>query len=368
MAEWESALEMLVNCASPDPNFWQGRRVALTGHTGFKGSWMALLLTQLGAQVFGYALAPATTPNLFSEAGIADLLESQIGDVRDLNSLTSWMQKVQPEIVLHFAAQALVRQSYLDPVDTMTSNFIGTLHVLEAARTQASIQSMVIVTTDKVYRNNESGQAYRETDHLSGHDPYSASKAACEILVNSYRLSFLQHIAVATARAGNVIGGGDWAADRLLPDAVRAWKDNQVLDIRRPDAIRPWQHVLEPLCAYLVLAQKMYHNPVLAQAYNFGPNISDAVSVRTVIEQAQRVFGTGETQFADQINGPHEAGLLHLDTSLAQTQLGIRPRWPLATAVEKSMTWYKAYLESGDARRLCVTDIQAYVQSDFTLS
>lgn len=361
MAKWESTVEMLVNYVNPDPNFWRGRRVALTGHTGFKGSWMALLLTQLGAQVYGYALAPATKPNLFSDAKVAELIDSQIGDVRDLAELSAWMKRVQPEFVLHFAAQALVRQSYLDPVDTMTSNFLGTLHVLEAARTQASIRSMVIVTTDKVYRNNESGQAYRETDHLGGHDPYSASKAACEILVSSYKSSFLQHLGLATARAGNVIGGGDWAADRLLPDAVRAWKESQTLEIRRPDAIRPWQHVLEPLCAYLVLAQKMFSDVELGQAYNFGPNLTDAVSVRDVIEQAQAVFGAGTTQFAEQVVGPHEAGLLHLDTSLAQKKLGIRPRWPLATAIKKTMGWYKAYLENTDARRLCVSDIQAYL-------
>lgn len=354
---------MLVNSGliNPDPEFWRGRRVALTGHTGFKGSWMAVLLSQLGAQVYGYALAPTTTPDLFSSAKVADLIASQIGDVRDVEALKGWLQRAQPEIVLHFAAQALVRQSYADPVGTMTSNFVGTLNLLEAARTQASIKSMVIVTTDKVYKNNETGHSYQEGDHLGGHDPYSASKAACEILVSSYRQCFLQHLGVATARAGNVIGGGDWSADRLIPDAVRAWKNNQILEIRRPDAVRPWQHVLEPLCAYLILAQKMCAQTELGQAYNFGPDAADAVSVREVIEHAQMAFGYGTTDFAELIEGPHEANLLHLDTGLAQTQLGIRPRWQLAQAIDKSMQWYKAYLDGADARALCEADIQAYL-------
>lgn len=356
---------MLVNSGfvNPDPQFWRGRRVALTGHTGFKGSWMAILLTHLGAQVFGYALAPVTTPDLFSSAKVAELIDSQIGDVRDIAALKGWLQRVQPEIVLHFAAQALVRQSYADPVGTMTSNFVGTLNLLEAARTQASIKSMVIVTTDKVYKNSETGHSYQESDPLGGHDPYSASKAACEILVSSYKHCFLEHIGVATARAGNVIGGGDWSADRLIPDAVRAWKNNQTLDIRRPDAVRPWQHVLEPLCAYLILAQKMCTQPEVGQAYNFGPGVSDAVSVREVIKLAQKAFGQGTTDFAELIEGPHEASLLHLDTSLAQTQLGIRPRWQLIQAINKSMQWYKTYLEGTDARALCDADIQAYLSS-----
>ena len=345
---------------NPDPQFWRGRRVALTGHTGFKGSWMALLLSQLGAKVFGYALAPATEPDLFSSARVAQSIDSQIGDVRDAAQLNLWLQRAEPEIVLHFAAQALVRQSYVDPVGTMTSNFVGTLNLLEAARNQSSIKAMLIVTTDKVYKNNETGHSYQEGDQLGGHDPYSASKAACELLVASYRLSFLRHMGVATARAGNVIGGGDWSSDRLIPDAVRAWKQNQVLDIRRPDAIRPWQHVLEPLWAYLILTQKMFHQPDLGQAYNFGPSASDAVSVRQVIERAQREFGSGATHFAELLEGPHEAGLLHLDTRLALKHLGVCPRWDLASAINKSMQWYKAYLAGSDARALCETDIHAY--------
>lgn len=367
MAKRESTVEMLVSSIgmNPDPDFWRGRRVALTGHTGFKGSWMALLLTRLGAQVYGYALAPSTQPNLYTSAQVEAHIDSQIDDIRDAHNLGVWLARTNPEIVFHFAAQALVKQSYLDPVATMTSNFVGTLNLLEAVRTQASIRAMVIVTTDKVYKNNESGQAYQEHDALGGHDPYSASKAACEILVSSYSQCFLQHIGVATARAGNVIGGGDWAADRLIPDAVRAWSQQQELDIRRPDAIRPWQHVLEPLCAYLILAQNLARNcsagPELSNAYNFGPDIIDAVTVREVIEQAQRSFGSGTVKFADQIAGPHEAGLLHLDNGLAKKQLGVYPRWHLKEAVQRSMDWYKSYLHGASAAKLCAADMDAYL-------
>nr|WP_315482383.1 CDP-glucose 4,6-dehydratase [uncultured Undibacterium sp.] len=366
MAERESTVEMLVSSifVNPDPQFWRGRRVALTGHTGFKGSWMALLLTRLGAQVYGYALAPNTEPNLYTSAQVAQQVDSQIDDIRDVDSLKSWLQRVNPEFVFHFAAQALVRQSYLDPVATMTSNFVGTLNLLEAARAQASIRSMVIVTTDKVYKNNETGRAYQENDSLGGHDPYSASKAACEILVSSYKQCFLQHIGVATARAGNVIGGGDWSADRLIPDAVRAWQQNQVLDIRRPDAIRPWQHVLEPLCGYLLLAQKLATQTGLNDAYNFGPDLADAVTVRTVIEHAQLAFGSGTSRFADQIEGPHEAGLLQLDNGLARRQLGVQARWHLSEAVTRSMHWYKSYLAGENADALCAADIEAYLNCE----
>jgi CDP-glucose 4,6-dehydratase len=322
---------------------------------------MALLLSRLGAKVYGYALAPNTEPNLYSSAQIARHIDSQIGDIRDADAVKVWLQRSNPEIVFHFAAQALVRQSYQNPVETMTSNFVGTMNVLEAARTQASIRSMLIVTTDKVYKNNETGQSYREGDPLGGHDPYSASKAACEILVSSYKQCFLQHLGVATARAGNVIGGGDWSADRLIPDAVRAWAQNAVLEIRRPDAIRPWQHVLEPLCAYLILAQKVHAQIELGQAYNFGPDASDAVTVRKVITQAQQAFGIGETNFADQLDGPHEAGLLNLDNCLAKKLLGVQPRWHLSEAINKSMQWYRAYLAGESAETLCAADIEAYL-------
>lgn len=348
------------NGVLPDRDFWRGKRVALTGHTGFKGSWMALVLHRLGATVFGYALPPASSPNLYQSAQIDGLVQSQFGDVRDAEALQTWLKSGQPEIVLHFAAQALVRESYADPVNTMTSNVVGTLHLLEAVRHVPSVAAVVVVTTDKVYRNEENMHSYCESDVLGGHDPYSASKAACELLVDCYRASFLSGIGVATARAGNVIGGGDWSPERLIPDAVKAWTEHRVLEIRSPNAVRPWQHVLEPICAYLVLAQGLYREPTLGRAYNFGPAASSAVSVRTVIEQARSLFGQGEVQYGVTQNGPHEAGLLHLDVRLAARELGVVARWDLATAIQKSMVWYRSFAQGDDARQLCDTDITTY--------
>ncbi len=346
---------------SPNPEFWRGRRVALTGHTGFKGAWLALLLTRFGAKVSGYALLPSTQPSLFDTAEVEKFVVGEFADIRDVQGVTNWLRGYQPEVVLHLAAQALVRASYADPVNTMTSNFNGTLNVLEAARHLPSVKSIVVVTTDKVYRNLESAQAFSEDDHLGGHDPYSASKAACEILVASYRACFLQHLGVATARAGNVIGGGDWSPDRLIPDAVKAWQKNEMLDIRRPDAVRPWQHVLEPLCAYLVLAERLFAEPQLGAGYNFGPEKKDAVSVREVIQIAHSIFAKGTVKFAEEKQGPHEAGLLHLDISKAKTQLGIAPRWDLETSIQRTMNWYVEQSNGGDARALCERDIDAFL-------
>lgn len=362
-------METMVNklLVNPDAQFWRGRRVALTGHTGFKGGWMAMLLQSLGAQVSGYALAPQTEPNLFTSAKIDSVLNNQFGDVRDQKAITQWLQNHQPEVVFHFAAQALVRQSYTTPVDTFTTNMNGTLHLLEAVRQTPSVKSVVIVTTDKVYRNLETGRSFVENDSLGGHDPYSASKAACELVVSCYRASFLQHIGVATARTGNVIGGGDWSRDRLLPDAIKAWQENRVLEIRSPEAIRPWQHVLEPLNAYVVLAQELFNNPQLGLAYNIGPNMSDAVSVRKVIDLALQHFGTGEVHYAQSYSGPHEAQLLHLNVKLIEEKLGIVPRWSLETAVEKTVAWYRQQLSGISAEQLCRQDIESYYQTSINV-
>ena len=272
--------------ANPDPAFWRGRRVAVTGHTGFKGAILVHFLLRLGAKVSAFSLAPHTTPNLFDELALHHRCASQIGDLREFETLNNWLLESQPEVVFHLAAQALVRESYRQPAATMSSNFVGTLHLLEALRQQSSVKAVVCVTTDKVYRQSEIAHAFSENDALGGHDPYSASKAACEILIESYRLSFLQHASIATARAGNVIGGGDWSAERLLPDAVRAWQLDDVLEIRSPDAIRPWQHVLEALTAYLILAEKLFASECESRAYNFGPDARDAVSVRRVLDLA----------------------------------------------------------------------------------
>lgn len=348
--------------ANPSREFWRGRRVVLTGHTGFKGGWMALWLARLGARVRGVALAPCTQPNLFDAAQIGARVDSQIGDIRDAGLVTRLIQDADPEIVFHLAAQPLVRASYRDPIETFATNVMGTAHVLEAMRGCDNLRAAVMITTDKVYRNLEHPLPYREDDALGGHDPYSASKAACEIVIASYRDSFLRarHVALASARAGNVIGGGDWSEDRLIPDAVRAWSTGAVLHIRRPDAIRPWQHVLEPVSAYLRLAEALCSNPALADAYNFGPFTHEAATVREIVTRAQRGFGGGATEFGDGTEGPHEAGWLSLEIAKARSVLGITPRWTLDQSVSRTMDWYRAQLDGADAAGLCDADIDAF--------
>lgn len=347
---------------SPCAEFWRGKRVLLTGQTGFKGSWLALWLHRLGAQVTGIALPPCTEPSLYQVARIGRLIDSHHGDIRDAATLKQLVQAAQPEIVFHLAAQALVRPSYADPLETFSTNVMGTANLLDALRSAPSARVAVMVTTDKVYRNNEWPYPYRENDALGGHDPYSASKAASELVVASYRDSFLeaQGLSVATARAGNVIGGGDWSVDRLLPDAVRAWRDDGELHIRRPQSVRPWQHVLEPLTGYLALARALWDTPALADAYNFGPETTEAASVRAVVDLAQAAYGRGRIRYAQQLEGPHEAGLLTLDTSKARTALRVGPRWSLTQAVGRSMDWYRRFDAGEDALALCHADIDEY--------
>ena len=353
----------------PDRNFWRGKRVLLTGHTGFKGSWLTLWLHRMGAQVTGISLPPNTTPSLFELARIQSLCDSHFCDIRDTGKLATLIHSAQPDIVFHLAAQALVRESYREPVATFATNVMGTANVLDALRGLSSVKAAVMVTTDKVYRNNEWPWPYREDDALGGHDPYSASKAASEIVISSYRASFLaeQGVAVASARAGNVIGGGDWSADRLIPDAVRAWQAGGTLDIRRPQAVRPWQHVLEPLAGYLTLAAALARGHKLAganlcSAFNFGPATDAAATVKNVVELARNAYGSGIASYANDSNGPHEAGLLTLETSKARVLLGIAPQWSLAQTVQRTMAWYRAQ-QGADARALCEQDIAAYESS-----
>ena len=343
-------------------DFWHGKRVLLTGHTGFKGGWLALWLQQLGAEVVGIALAPNTAPNLFDLAHVKSGMTSHFCDIRDTTKLAKIVCDARPEIVFHLAAQPLVRASYRDPLATYATNVMGTANLLDALRGLDSIKVAVMVTTDKVYCNNEWIYPYRETDTLGGHDPYSASKAASEIVIASYRDAYLkeQGVAVATARAGNVIGGGDWSEDRLIPDAVRAWQTATPLEIRRPHAIRPWQHVLEPLYGYLTLAQKLWHAPELAGAYNFGPHTHEAATVREVIEQARSAFGCGDVIYGDGNTGPHEAGWLALETAKARETLKISAKWPLAETVHRTMVWYSAQQQGADVRSLCEAEITAY--------
>jgi len=342
-----------------NPAFWRGRRVLLTGHTGFKGSWLTLWLNRLKAEVTGISLPPATTPNLFQSAGIEALCDSHIGDVRDAAAVADLVKATTPEIVFHLAAQPLVRAGYREPVATFATNVMGTVHLLEALRASDGVRVAVMVTTDKVYRNNEWPWPYREEDTLGGRDPYSASKAASEIVIGGYRDAFLSErgVAIASARAGNVIGGGDWSEDRLIPDAVRAWGCNEILEVRRPQAIRPWQHVLEPLAGYLTLAEKLWQQPEIAGAFNFGPPSDEAATVREVVELARGAYGKGEVRYQKGSEGPHEASWLGLDVSKARTLLGVRPRSMLASAVDRTMTWYRRLAEGADARALCLADI-----------
>lgn len=360
MGDWPGAVANMVTAL--DPSFWRGRRVLLTGHTGFKGGWIAIQLAKLGAEVTGLGLPPSTTPDLFSLSRIAEGLSHHECDVRDRVGVADVLRAARPEIILHLAAQPLVRASYADPLATFATNVMGTAHLLDACRDSDGLRVIVVVTTDKVYRNLESPYPFRESDALGGHDPYSASKASAEIVTACYRESYLADagIAVATARAGNVIGGGDWSENRLLPDAVRSWQAGKVLNVRRPDAVRPWQHVLEAVHAYLHLAEALWRQPALAGAYNFGPETGDAAMVRTVIDLARTAYGRGEVHFDAVEQGPHEAGWLSLEIARARAALGIVPRWNLEEAVRRSMSWYRDLHQGGDARALCEADIAAF--------
>ncbi len=351
---------------NPDHEFWQNKRVLITGHTGFKGAWLSLWLDRLGAEVGGLSLAPATEPNLFDVAAIRGDVAHSICDLRDAKATAIAVSAFKPEVVFHLAAQALVRPSYNDPLGTFDTNVMGTANLLDAVRRTRSVKACVVATTDKVYRNDETGRAFEETDALGGHDPYSASKAASEMIVESYRKSFFVEagVGIAAARAGNVIGGGDWSEDRLIPDAVRAWTSGEVLDVRRPDAVRPWQHVLEPLLGYIKLAEAIWDVPNTIEAVNFGPDRGDVLPVRKLIEGAQLAFGSGETHFAETIRGPHEAGLLSLNNEHAREALNVSPRWQTDIAIAKTMNWYKRFYDGESARELCLADIDQYEGSN----
>jgi CDP-glucose 4,6-dehydratase len=341
--------------------FYPNRRVFLTGHTGFKGAWLCLWLHALGAKVTGYALPPPTEPSLYRLAGVEELVTSVSEDVRDLESLKKAMSKATPEIVIHMAAQAIVRDSYDDPVATFSTNIMGTVNLLEAVRHTPGVKAVVVVTTDKCYENREWAWGYRENEPLGGHDPYSSSKASAELVSAAYRRSFFNKEgenhqntitvpSLATARAGNVIGGGDWAKDRLIPDCIRALDAGEKILIRNPSAVRPWQHVLEPLVGYLVLAERLAtEGSPFAEAWNFGPPDDEARPVRWIVDRmTEQIPGFGWIQ--DSAQHPHEAHYLKLDSSKARARLGWRPRWPLETALDKTVEWYEA-LRRGDRMR-----------------
>jgi CDP-glucose 4,6-dehydratase len=365
------ALEDLVTVAQQAVfgGFYAGKRVLVTGHTGFKGGWLALWLHRLGATVHGYALNPPTEPNLFEVAAIGAVLASDTrADLADLARLESAFSEAQPEVVFHLAAQPLVRASYRDPLGTLASNVMGTAHVLEAARAVHAVRALVLITTDKVYENREWAYPYREVDPLSGHDPYSASKAAAEIVAASYRSSFFTgetgHPArVATARAGNVIGGGDWASERLTPDCLRAFAKNEPVRLRFPQAVRPWQHVLEPLTGYLQLAQRLSaaDGAKFAKAWNFGPDASGDATVGEIAETIARLWGEGaRVECAPSTGNAHEAGLLRLDSTLARTELGWKPRWSLDQALTQTVAWYQAWTRGADMAAISLDQICAY--------
>jgi CDP-glucose 4,6-dehydratase len=355
---------------SANPNFWQDRHVFLTGHTGFKGGWLALWLASKGAIVRGYALDPWTEPNLFSQAHIAGDIEDIRGDIRNPEELEPALCDFAPEVVFHMAAQPLVLASYEDPIGTYETNVIGTARVLDAVRRALSVRAVVCVTTDKCYENIEDPHhAYRETDPLGGYDPYSSSKACAEIVSAAYRQSFfpLEKIsehgcAIATARAGNVIGGGDWSTDRLIPDLVRGFLASEAVLIRRPHAVRPWQHVLEPLAGYIALAEKLVSSDAAryATVFNFGPADDDAQPVSWIVEHMKKLWGGSAEWRLDDNPGAHEAGYLKLDASRAHTELDWHPRLRLETALEWLVEWYKAWQAGKDMHAFTLDQIEAY--------
>ena len=349
-----------------NPSFWRGKRVFLTGHTGFKGSWLSLWLQSLGAEVHGLALEPPTTPNLFSVAHVASGLASNtIGDIRDLATVQKAMNEAQPEIVIHMAAQSLVRFSYIEPVETYATNVMGTVHVLESARHTQSIKTILVITTDKCYENKERQFGFSENEPMGGDDAYSSSKGCAELITAAYRTSFFQQkgIAVATARAGNVIGGGDWAADRLVPDILRAFEKNQPVLIRNSHSTRPWQHVLEPLGGYLSLVEHLYtRGQSFAEGWNFGPKDEDARPVQWIVESLVGIWGNGASWQQDGGIHPHEANYLKLDISKAKTRLGWQPHWSLDAALEKITTWHQSWLKLNDMKQLCLLQIEQYTQ------
>ena len=349
--------------------FWRNKKVLVTGHTGFKGSWLCLWLHLLGCKVTGYALTPPTNPSLFELCTIDELVDSKIADIRDLQSLKVTILDASPDIVIHMAAQPLVRDSYRDPVETYTTNVTGTVNILECVRSCKSIKAVVNVTTDKCYENKEWIWAYRENEPLGGYDPYSSSKACSELVTSSYRSSFFnpedyQHhgVGLASARAGNVIGGGDWAVERLVPDCVRALINGEKIAIRNPGAIRPWQHVLEPLSGYLLLVQKLYNEgPQYAEGWNFGPDDKDAKPVAWVVKKISEKWGIDSLNEEFRIeDNLHEANYLKLDCSKAKYKLGWYPKWDLSYSLDKVVEWAQAYKNKKDMRTVCFEQIEEY--------
>jgi CDP-glucose 4,6-dehydratase len=346
-----------------NPGFWDGRRAFLTGHTGFKGAWLSLLLSSLGAKVFGLAHPPKTEREIFCAAGVADDVQHRIGDVRESSGLRDAIRDANPDVVIHMAAQSLVRPSYADPVETYATNVMGTVNLLEAVRQAPGIRAVVVVTSDKCYENVGQVRGYRETDPFGGHDPYSSSKGCAEIVASAYRRSFFHAetaACVATVRAGNVIGGGDWSQDRLVPDAMRAFWAGEPLLVRNPQAVRPWQHVLDPVLAYLLLAERLVTDgAAFAEGWNFGPAAAGEVAVERVVDGLAHRWGGGAAWRAASGQHPHEAAYLKLDCSKAAERLAWRPLVGLERSLELTVDWYRAQQRGDDMRELSLRQIQA---------
>ena len=343
---------------------WKSKKVFLTGHTGFKGSWISLWLQSMGAIVKGYSLAPNTSPNLFSVANVCENMDSEIGDIRDLQHISKSMLAFNPDVLIHMAAQPLVRLSYQEPVDTYATNVMGTVNVLESARFCANLKAIVSVTTDKCYENKEWEWGYRENEPMGGHDPYSSSKGCAELVTSAYRRSFFntkETASVASARAGNVIGGGDWADDRLIPDILKAFEKSTPVIVRNPLSTRPWQHVLEPLSGYLVLAEQLFEKgDKFAEAWNFGPKEEGCKSVQWILDKMVSSWGKGASWELDKNNNPHEAGFLKLDCSKAANKLHWQPKWNLEKTLDLIINWHQNYGKGNDVKKECLKEINEY--------
>jgi CDP-glucose 4,6-dehydratase len=345
-------------------DFWKGKKVFITGHTGFKGSWLSLWLQEMGSIVKGYALEPNTFPNLFTEAKVSHNMYSEIGDITDLNHITESMKEFNPEVLIHMAAQPLVRLSYQEPALTYATNVMGTVNVLEAARKCSNLKAIVSVTTDKCYENKEWAWGYRENEPMGGHDPYSSSKGCAELVTAAYRKSFFNDensAFLASARAGNVIGGGDWSADRLIPDILRAFEKKESVIVRNPLSTRPWQHVLEPISGYLVLAQHLFEEGSnFAEGWNFGPKDEDCKPVSWILDKMVTNWGNGASWELDKNNNPHEAGFLKLDCSKAAMQLNWFPKWNLEFTLESIINWHQHYIAQKNIQEQCLLEIAKY--------
>jgi CDP-glucose 4,6-dehydratase len=365
-------MENMARMSSSLAQFYAGKRVFLTGHTGFKGAWFLKMLTMLGATVKGYALAPDQPETIYQAIQGDTLCESVIADIRDAERLKTEILSFEPDLIFHLAAQPLVRLSYDFPIDTFVVNAMGTAHVMESVRSLDKPCSVVLITTDKVYYNNEWIYPYRENDRLGGYDPYSASKACAELIIDSYRNSFFNKNAlpqhqkgIAVARAGNVIGGGDWARDRIVPDVVRALSQQHTIVVRNPNAVRPWQHVLEPICGYLTLGMKLASDPVtFSSAYNFGPYIADTLTVQELVQVAVDIWGSGEYDCPTQEHAPHEAGLLRLDITKAREELNWLPRWNSNQALTQTLNWYKVQLQMGSITEFTEQQIHHFLANE----